>query len=500
MVAKHFSGFGYVSTLLVVAVVSAASVSGCGSDDGPDPAGTGSVDPARDAGAPDVSVEDAGLGGGRDLQVRDAESYERPPASPSTLTGHTWTYGDVGVAATEKGSLRFGSTLVTAMAGGAGLDGAADAFGFLSDKLHGDGEILGRIRALQMADPRSTAGVMIRADGSAGAASVFLGILADPARGGRVVVRRAAGAVAEALPPDVQLRAGQFLRIRRAGKHFTFYRSADRLAWVRLGAVDVDMPLDVQAGIAISAGKTGAVTTAEIDQLRALELDAGAAAQGFDLEPLFLGLGARASIAGGEVNLSANGEVFITTAELGTTLLAPIAGPQTITARIDALGGPATPKARVGLTFREGGPGRMSPLGRHVMISVDATGKVAFQRRDRLMNFEAGASVPALKLPLWLRLIRYDDPIAFRTRVRGAYSSDGTTFTTLDSIEIPLPDPIMVGLILSSGDQKIVAPAKLSGFAVTPTTTVIEAPPPPDGGGPADAGDGGVSDGAGAGS
>jgi hypothetical protein len=463
----------------------------CGENSSPGGAGgAGGLDPARDAGPADASVdEDGAIGGGRDLRVRDAEPYERPPASPS-LTGHTWVWNDIGLAATEKGSVRFTSGTAVAMAAGTGLDGPADSFGFLSDKLHGDGEILGRIRTLQMADPRTTAGVMIRADGTPGAASVFLGVLADSARGGRVIVRRTAGAAAEALAPDQQLRAGQFLRIRRTGKRFTFYRSADRLAWVKLGAVDVDMPVDVQAGIAVSAGKAGSVATTEIDQLRALEVDASAAAAGFDLEPLFLGLGARASVAGGAVTMAANGDVFVTTAELGTSLLAPIPGAQTITARIDALGGPDTPKARIGLTFREGGPGRMSPLGRHVMISVDGAGKVAFQRRDRLMNFEAGAAASGLKLPLWLRLVRYDDPVAFRTRVRGLYSTDGTTYTTLDTVEIPLPDPIMVGLILSSGDPRLVAPAKLSGFAVTPTTTVIEAPPPPSDAGAG--GDGGV--------
>jgi hypothetical protein len=468
-----------------------AGFAACGDD--PATPGTG-VDPARDADGLDASVEDGAIGGGHDLRVRDAEPYERPPAA-TTVTGHSWTLVDVGVGPTDKSGLRFGINVVTAMAGGAGLDGPADSFSFVSDKLHGDGEIVGRIRALQMADARSTAGVMIRADGSPGAPSVFLGVLAETGKGGRVVVRRSPGAAAEALPPDQQLRPGQFLRIRRTGRHFAFYRSADRLAWVPLGAVDLDMPVDVQAGIAVSAGRAGASTTAEIDQLRLLELDAPAAAAGFDLEPLVYGLGARGSLAGGAVAMAVNGDVFLSTAELGTTLVAPISGPQTLTARIDTLGTAGTPKARVGLTFREGGPGRMSPLARHVMITLDGAGKLTFQRRDRLMNFEAGAQVAGLKPPLWLRLVRYDDPAAFRTRVRGLYSTDGATFIPLDTIEIPLPDPMMAGVIASSGDQKTVAAVKLSGFAVTPTTGVIEAPPADAG---ADAGpDAGGADGGG---
>jgi hypothetical protein len=468
------------------ALAAALLIGACSSSDDPPAGGSsatgGSNGSATDAGPDEApAVDDAAIGSEHDLRLRDAE-YDRPPTAPAVVTGHAWTWNEIGLGAGDKGGARFGVNGFSAMAGGAGVDGPADAVGFIADKLHGDGEILGRIRALQMSDPRATAGVMIRADLAPGAPSVFLGILAESARGGRIVTRKTAGAAAEASTPDSQLRAGQYLRIRRAGNHFTFYRSADRLAWVRLGAVDVAMPADVSAGIAVSGGRAGAVTTAEIDQLRALEVDTASAGMGLDLEPLYLGVGARASVAGGNVTVATNGDVFVSTAELGTALLAPMSGAQTITARVDALGDGTTPKARLGLTFREGGPGRVSPLARHAMISVDGAGKVAFQKRDRLMNFEAGAAVMGLKLPLWLRLVRYDDPVAFRTRVRGLYSTDGTTFVPLDTIEIPLPDPMMVGIVATSGDQKIIAPLRCSGFSIAPTTTVIEAPPPGDAG------------------
>jgi hypothetical protein len=453
--------------------------------------------PVPDAGVP----EDAWVG--RDLRVRDAEPYERPPASSSAVTGHSWAWADVGLSPAEKSMLRYTPGTITASTGGAGLDGAADSFGWFADKLHGDGEILARLRSVQMADPRSIAGVMIRAAADPGAPSIFLGTLADVSRGGRIIVRRTAGAMAESMPTDVQIRVGQFLRIRRVGKQFTFYRSVDRTAWVKLGAVELDLPVDVLAGVAISAGKAGALTTTEIDNLRLVELDAGASAAGFDFEPLIPGvaLGGRASIAGGEVSLVTNGEAFITTAEIGAALLAPIAGAQTITARVDSLG--MAPKARVGLTFREGGPGRVSGLSRHALISVDAAGKVAFQRRDRLMNFDPGGVRDGMKLPLWLRLARYDDPVAFRTRVRGSYSTDGTTFVTLDTVELPLADPMMVGLLATSGEQRVLTVAKLGALAITPTTTPIEAPAPVGdaGSGPADAGDAAAPmDAAGAGS
>jgi hypothetical protein len=95
-------------------------------------------------------------------------------------------------------------------------------------------------------------------------------------------------------------------------------------------------------------------------------------------------------------------------------------------------------------------------------------------------------------LPLWLRLARYDDPQALRTRVLGSYSLDGVTFVPLDTVELALADPALGGLLFTSGDSRIHAAARLGGFSITAGATPIAAPAA-DGGvdaRPADAGGG----------
>jgi hypothetical protein len=435
--------------------------------------------------------------------TRDAAPYERPPLPP-TVSGHGWSWKSLGVTPADLGGMRLQTNdRIILRAGGAGVGASADGLGLAYAKLEGDGEIVARVRSLQMANPQAMAGVIIRADDADdGAPSVFLGVLAEEARGGRIVVRRTAKAAAEVLPSDANIRAGQFLRIRREGRLFTCYRSVDRLGWVRLYEVEVDMPATVIAGVAATAAMSGpvtaadggtaaAVTVAELDQLRLLQVDQPAAALALDLEPL-VGNGAIATVKAGAVSISGGGDQLVSVGEPAIGLFAPLHGNQTITARIDAIGGAMAPRARVGLSFREGGPARVSPLARHALLSLDAAGTLAFQKRDRSTNFDPGASLSGITPPCWLRLARYDDPQALRTRVMGSYSLDGVTFVPLDTVEMPLADPALGGLLFTSGDQRIHANARLSGFSIVPTSTPIAAPAADAGGdaGPRDAGGG----------
>lgn len=444
-----------------------------------------------DAG-PAVDPDDAAAAGGPpELPVRDAAPYERPPPV-AMVAEHGWAWNHLGVTPPESGGMRFATNdRLLVRAGGAGLRGASDGAGLVTTRLMGDGEIVARVRSLQMVSAQAMAGVVIRADDSMpGAPSAFLGILAEEARGGQVIIRRSAGAAAEPLPTDPQIRAAQFLRIRREGRRFTFYRSVDRLAWVRLGTAEIDMPPAVVAGVAVTAGRVGdvpgadggtmpATTTAELDLLRVIQLDPAAMASGFDLEPMS-GNGAIARIAGGAVDITAGGDQLITTSEPAIGLYAATSGSQTITAKVESVGGPMAPRARIGLTFREGGFGRVSPLARHALLSIDAAGALAFQKRDRSTNFDPGPVIPGVKLPVWLRLARWDDPQALRTRVLGSYSVDGVTFTPLPVVELALADPVLTGIIFTSGDPRVHGSARLGEFAISPTTTPIA--PPADAG------------------
>jgi hypothetical protein len=426
---------------------------------------------------------DAGTGrdANRDAAARDLGEYDRPPPTPAAA-GHAWQVKDIGAGAS--GALRLTSGLATITAGGTGPGGAADGLSFVYQKARGDFELVARVRSLQMTDPEAIAGVAVRADDSTpGAAGLLLGILGDPGLGGRVVVRRAAGAVAEASPPDLQIRAGQFLRIERQGRRFTLSRSSDRVAWVKLQVIDLDLPAEAAVGVAASARAAGMTTTAEVDHLRLLAADAAAVAQGWQLDPL-TGIGQAAALAGGNLTLTAAGDGFTTTAEVGTTVAAPVSGPMTLTARIDSLGSAATPRARVALMFREGAPGRLSTAARHALISLTAGGVVQFQRRDRSTNFEPGQMRAMVRPPIWLRLVRFDDPATFRSRITALTSADGVSWAPLDAADLALADPGVAGVIFTTGDSRTHDTVRLSGLALAATAGPPPAGPVTDAGAP----------------
>jgi hypothetical protein len=458
---------------------------GCG--DG----GAGSP-PVLDAAPPDAPDPQVSSSTDGPAALRDLPPYERP-AAPPLPAGHGWTVQDIGDVGTP-GRLVVSSQGVLLQGGGSDIGGTADSFVFAFRKLKGDGEIVARPRSVQRADARSSAGVMVRASGTdPAAASVFLGLLADPLMGGQVVTRSSAGQAAVAAQPDPQVR-NQFLRLRREGRRFTVARSTDRLAWVKMGSFEIDMPEEVAIGVAVTARSAAQPTMAEFDLVRLLATDPVAARQGWELETLgFAGTLPAAAIDGDRVSISGLGDPFTTTFENGVALVtarSAESGTLTLTARVDSLGDESTPDARLALTFREGAGGRLGPLSRNILISVDARGVVQFQRRDRSTNFEPGMTREGLALPLWLRLSRLDDPATSRTTVTGAYSTDGTAWTTLDSAQFAVPDPTMAGFIFTSGTLGRFASASLSGFSLN---SAAPSPGPDAGaGGGADAGDAGA--------
>jgi hypothetical protein len=438
---------------------------GCGSSSTP-PDTAVPIDAAPGDAGPDAAV------------TRDVSPFERTPPTPApaALPFQVKDVGDVGAM---PGRLTFAGALVL-RGGGRDIGGMSDSFGFAYAKLKGDGDFVARVRSVQAIDPTSTAGIMVRADESdPTAASLFVGVLADPARGGQTVFRAQKGAMAEASTPDPQVR-NQFLRIRREGRRFTAFRSSDRWAWVKLGSFEADMPEELAYGLAVSARSTMAPTQGEFDFARLIALDGRAAAEQWDVEPLGIaGPAPVAVMAGDKVSITGVADVFTTTFENGAALLAPMSGSRTITAKVEALGTAGTPNARMALTFREGSATRLNPTSRNILISVNAAGVVQFQRRDRSTNFEPGAMKDGLKPPVWLRLSRYDDPVTGKTTVAGLYSADGAQWTKLDEAEFAIPDPAMTGLVFTPGTLTTYATGQASGFSVT--TTV---PPTSDGGAP----------------
>ena len=424
------------------------------------------------------------MGSGRDgggVPV-DTPPYQ-PPPPPPMLMGHGFEAVAVGDAlAAENGFSVFDGRLLLA-GQGSDLGGVADGFVFAHRAVQGNFDVFVRLRSLQMADPRSTAGLMVRAGATDPAAPhVFLGVLADPALGGQIVSRSSAGGATETMPPDSQIRAGQLLRIRREGNRLTLYRSAVVTAWVKLATLEIDLPAEVAVGVALCSRSEAMASAVEVDTMRLFGFDGPAAAQNWAVEVLsgFLPV---ATLTGGRAELQAADGVFTTTRERGTFLAAPITGSHTLTARVEAIGDEGTRRAQVALTMREGTPGQVSSFGRNVSLVLGQNGQLDFRRRDRGTNFDPGAMAMGITPPVWLRLSRADGGPGEKSRVTASYSSDGVAFTMLDSAEFAFADPALGGIVFTSGSDTRVARTSLSEVNLAPEGT-LPPPAPRDAGAP----------------
>jgi hypothetical protein len=438
---------------------------------GPDP------DPPeeRDAGpsyAPDASF--------------DLVRRETPPPAPPNGPIAPWTAKDIGPVGMQREEVRSGLGVMTVRSGGMDVGGTADSFQYVSQKVRGDFELLARVRSLQMVDPDTKAGLMVRAnDTEPGAANVFLAVLADPMKGGVLQHRATGGAPTTVSPPDTGVRAGQWLRISRKGRTFTAYRSATRLVWTKVGSVDLDLPPEVSTGIAVTARSAMAATTAEIDGLRVSNLETQTATREWVLEEM-AAIGASVLWNGTTLSFSGLGDTPSLLSESGTFAYQTASGNQSLVVRVASLTH-KDPAARLGLMIREGPPISFQRTQPAVIVSVTPGMGVQFQSRafNNLMATLAPTK-DGVKAPIWLRLDRTEElgpPLT--SRFTGSYSDDGRTWTAVGSVTFALPEPYLIGVIASSNGSTTPVASTLTDVSLTAPAAPVPPPQPPP---PADAG------------
>ena len=410
----------------------------------------------------------------------DAVRRETPPPAPPNGPIAPWAAKDIGAMGMQREEIRSGTSVMTVRSGGMDVGGTADSFQFVSQKVRGDFELVARVRSLQMVDPDTKAGIMVRAnDTDAGAANLFVAVLADPMKGGLWQYRTAPAGPTTASPPDAGIRAGQWLRISRKGRTFTAYRSANRVAWTKVGAVDLDLPPELFAGIAVAAKSAMAATTAEIDGLRLQNLDSQPVTKDWTLEEL-AGIGGSALWNGPMLAFTGIGDTPSLLSESGTFAYQAASGNQALVVRVASFTH-KDPAARVALMIREGPPVSFSRTQPAVVLGLTPGMGVHFQSRafNNLMATVAPIK-DGIKAPIWLRLERLEDPgPPLTSRFTGSYSDDGKTWTPVGSVTFALPEPYLIGILGSSNGSTTPVMATLTDLSLGPPAAPVPPPPPP---------------------
>jgi uncharacterized repeat protein (TIGR03806 family) len=184
------------------------------------------------------------------------------PAPTDTLPG-PWLADDIG-AVQMPGDARLAAGAFTVSGAGADIWDAADAFQFVYQPLHGDGQIVAHVASVGETDGWAKAGVMIRDTIDPGARHAF--ILLTPSSGAAFQRRATAGGGSEhTAGPNV--RAPYWVKLERKGSNFTGSISTDGVNWTKVGDAAIEMGADLFAGLAVTAHNNGALCTAAFDHV-----------------------------------------------------------------------------------------------------------------------------------------------------------------------------------------------------------------------------------------
>jgi regulation of enolase protein 1 (concanavalin A-like superfamily) len=176
--------------------------------------------------------------------------------------GEPWQ--SIGIGASQVGAyLDTGSALTVR---GAGFDvwGTADGLQYVYKRMSGDGSIVARVNSISNTHAWAKAGVMIRETTSPGSPHAMS--LVSAAKGLALQFRPTADGASQS-GPIASGTAPQWVKLERRASTFIASVSTDGLAWRELGRATIVMSDDVLAGVAITSHNTGALATAEFDNV-----------------------------------------------------------------------------------------------------------------------------------------------------------------------------------------------------------------------------------------
>jgi uncharacterized repeat protein (TIGR03806 family) len=152
-----------------------------------------------------------------------------------------------------------------------------------------------------------------------------------------------------------------------------------------------------------------------------------------------VGVKGDASFLNGQYNLIASGTDIWFSVDGFHFAYTPIDGDGQIIARVRSMQF-TDPWAKVGVMFRED----LSPTSKHAMMVVTAGGFSSYQWRLQPGQLMHNTDGPTTTTPYWVKLVRQGDTFS------GYISPDGTNWTHIDSIAVPMKKKLYVGLVVTS--------------------------------------------------
>jgi regulation of enolase protein 1 (concanavalin A-like superfamily) len=315
---------------------------------------------------------------------------------------------------------------------GAGDDiwGTADAFRFVYQPVAGDVEIVARVTSIEHTHRWSKAGVMIRANLTAGAPHAFM--LVSGSSGTAFQRRRTSGGLSTHTGGPA-VAAPYWVRLVRRGATLSGYVSANGQSWTAIGSESIPVGETAYVGLAVTSHRVGTLAAGVFDQVRVRPLWVGTDVGSPRLS------GGTTEAAGGSVTVEGSGADIWGVADAFHFAHRRLDGDGEIVARV--AGVPHTHHwAKAGVMIRES----LAASSRHAYVLVSAGRGVAFQRRVATGGSSTHSTGGSGTAPYWVKLVRKGDHFtAFA-------SADGGTWRQVAAETIVMTRSVYIGLAVTS--------------------------------------------------
>lgn len=370
-----------------------------------------------------------------------------------------WIASDIG-APSPPGSTSFSNQQFTVAAGGIDIGGTTDSFRFVYQQVSGDVDIVARVDSLAAVDSWSKAGVMIRADLSAGSANAYA--LISGANGIAFQSRVQLGGVTSATAGNL-VAAPQWVRLKRAGNVVTAYSSADGGTWQTVGSATIAVGQSAYVGFAVTSHNSGSLATAVFSQSSVTTAGLPSGQQTSDIgSPAIAG---SATYALGTYTVTGAGTDIGGTADQFRYVYQPLSGDVDVSVRVASVQG-GNKWTKAGVMVRES----LDANARNAMALITAGHGYSLQWRLDTGGLSDSNSGPKGSVPTWVRLVRTG--FSFE-----AFSStDGTSWTSMGVETVPMTDPVYVGLAVTSHNASRSATAVFDNLTISWTTSTNKPP------------------------
>ena len=259
-----------------------------------------------------------------------------------------------------------------------------------------------------------------------------------------------------------------WLRLVRRGNQFTGYFSANGTSWTTAGTATINMAATAYVGLAVTSRMDSELSRATFTNL---QVSAGAGTTTLPAPWTSRDLGSpalagSASAAGGTFTVAAGGINIWGTSDQFHFVYQPLQGDVEVIARVASLHD-VDPFSKAGVMIRE----TLTRGSRHASMMATGTEGWVFPRRRATGGTSDRSPYRAGAAPGWVRIVREGNLFS------GYTSTDGTTWSLVDTETVAMASTVYVGLAVTSHDPGARATATFTNVTARRLTTGTNQPP-----------------------